>query len=266
MNDTAFWLPSLHSRFTLVANFADFYQEVAHIKRAQSESRLASYLSGSESAPPSEPIDFARRVNVRLAKLLKEQRQRNRADATSEVGKLEEQARYVMAALADEVLIFELDWPGRDAWLQVLLEKTMFDSSNAGSRFFSLARKLVTDNVRSPLHRDLAAVFLLALELGFKGCWRSRQGQSELAAMRHQLYQLAAPAHHHVLTDEDGLTQPTPACEQAYAFPLRGIRDERLAPISPWRNLALYGLAGYLMATVVLWLMLMYPFERYIGA
>jgi type VI secretion system protein ImpK len=171
-----------------------------------------------------------------------------------------------MAALADEVLIFELDWPGRDVWLSLLLEQTMFGSSNAGSRFFALARKLVQDNVRSPLHMDLAAVFLLAMELGFKGCWRSRQGQSQLNAIRLQLYQLAAPTPRPAHVEDGYQAGASAAFAQAYAYPLRGHRDERLAPLSPWRNLGIYGMAGYLLASALLWLALMYPFERYLGA
>jgi type VI secretion system protein ImpK len=266
MTEPGHWSPPLHSRFTLVAGFADFYQEVARIKQAQTEGRLAAYLAGTESPAPVLPLDFARLVSARLRKQLQEQERQCTAEAASEAGKLAAQARYLMAALADEVLIFELDWPGRDVWLTVLLEQSMFNTSNAGSRFFSMAKQLVQDNIRSPLHMDLAAVFLLAMELGFRGCWRARQGEQELAAIRQQLYQLVvpAPADQHA---RNGMSPPpAPAFSQAYAYLLRGFNDERLAPVSPWRNLGIYGLVSYLLASSLLWLALMYPFERYLGS
>lgn len=267
--------PERHAEpeFALVAQFADFYEEVAGIKRAQAEGRLAAYL-GMDGAPAPAPADKlaadklaneqAQRVAARLLKLLRQQERNTTADAASEAGRLERKALYVMAALADEILIFELVWPGREVWLTVLLEQAMFDSSNAGSRFFSMAQQLLQDNIRSRLHIDLAAVFLLAMELGFKGCLRARQGQTELAAMRHRLYQFvtASPSG-----DRGGSGGGiVPAFAEAYDYPLQGLRDERLAPVSPWRNLGLYGLLGYVLASAVLWLALMYPFERYIGA
>jgi len=243
--------------FTLVAQFADFYEEVAGIKRAQAEARLPAYL-GLDGAAPVAPDELARRVSARLLELLRRQERLCVADSASEAGQLQRKALYVMAALADEILIFELQWPARDAWLGVLLEQSMFDSSSAGSRFFTMAQQLLHDNIRSRLHIDLAAVFLLAMELGFKGGLRARQGQTELDSMRQRLYQF--------VTASPSGGAAVLAFAEAYDYPLQGLRDERLAPVSPWRNLGLYGLLGYVLASAVLWLVLMYPFERYMGA
>lgn len=246
------------SEYALVAQFADFYEEVAGIKRAQKEGRLAVYLGLDGSPTAVAPEQLARCVSTRLLELLRRQERDSLVDAASEAGQLQRKARYAMAALADEIMIFELAWPAREAWLEVLLEQAMFDSSHAGSRFFTMAQQLVHDNIRSRLHIDLAAVFLLALELGFKGSLRARQGQTELAAVRQRLYQFVTASH------AAGIA--TPAFAQAYDYPLQGARDERLAPVSPWRNLGIYGLIGYVLASAALWLVLMYPFERYLGA
>lgn len=243
--------------FTLVAQFADFYEEVAGIKRAQNEARLSAYL-GLEGTAAASADELARRVSARLLELLRRQERLCLADSASEAGQLQRKALYVMAALADEILIFELSWPARDAWLAVLLEQSMFDSSNAGSRFFAMAQQLLHDNIRSRLHIDLAAVFLLAMELGFKGSLRARQGQTELAAIRQRLYQFVTAS------TTGGAAMH--AFAEAYDYPLQGVRDERLAPVSPWRSLGLYGLLGYVLVSAVVWLMLMYPFERYMGA
>jgi len=260
MNEPRVWPERSHSAYALVARFAEFYREVAAIKRAQVEGRLASYLAGDNAPAPSHAAEFAQRVSARLLILLKQQERNCSADAASEAGQLERKALYLMAALADEIFIFELDWPGCDAWLPVLLEHSMFGTSNAGSRFFSMANQLVRDNLRSPMQMDFAAIFLLAMELGFKGCFRARQAQAELVQVRNQLYRIVA------ISGENGGHEPKSAAfAQAYAYTLTGRADERLAPVSPWCNLGLYGLVGYLLLSTVIWMMLMYPFERYLS-
>lgn len=261
MHEAPRWPEQHQSTYALVARFADFYQEIAGIKRAQAEGRLAGYLAGNTTTTPSNAAEFAQRVSARLLGLLQQQQRNCSADAGSEAGQLEHKALYLMAALADEILIFELDWPGRDAWLPVLLEQAMFDSSSAGSRFFSMANQLVRDNLRSPMHRDLAAVFLLAMELGFKGCFRARQAQPELDQVRNQLYRLVATTG----AASGNAAAEAPAFARAYAYPLIGRRDERLAPVSPWRSLGLYGLIGYLLLSSVIWIVLMHPFEQYLN-
>lgn len=252
------WLEPHPDTFELVARFADFYQEVAAIKRAQADGWLAAYLAGENSPAPSTAAEFAQRVSARLLGALRLQERRCSEEPSSEAGQLERKALYLMAAVADEILIFELEWPGRDAWLTVLLEQSMFDSSNAGSRFFAMAEQLVRDDLRSPLRVDLAAVFLLAMELGFKGRYRARQAQPQLDKIRGQLYQLVSSAGADV-------GESRHAFAQAYGYVLQGQRDERLAPVSPWRNLGLYGLLGYLLLTTVAWIVLMHPFERYLN-
>ncbi|RDU94731.1 DotU family type IV/VI secretion system protein [Trinickia dinghuensis] len=259
MREAPTWLAPPPGNLELVARFADFYQEVAALKRAQADGWLAAYLAGENAPQPTTSAEFAQRASARLLGALRQQERRCTAQAGSEAGQLERTALYLMAALADEILIFELDWPGREAWLGVLLEQSMFGSSNAGSRFFSKAEQLVRDNLHAPLRIDLASVFLLALELGFKGCYRARQAQPQLDKIRSQLYQLVSASGRHVYDDE-------PAFAQAYAYPLTGRRDERLAPISPWRNLGLYGLIAYLALTTVAWIVLMHPFARYLNS
>jgi type VI secretion system protein ImpK len=259
MREAPEWLEPRQGEFELVARFADFYQEVAAIKRAQADGWLAAYLAGEHSPQPSTGAEFAQRVSARLLGALRQQERGCVGEPSSEAGELERKALYLMAALADEILIFELEWPGRDAWLAVLLEQTMFGSSNAGSQFFTMAEQLMHDEPHSPLHVDLAAVFLLAMELGFKGRYRARQAQPLLDKIRSRLYQL-------VWNAGSDVGESKHAFSAAYGYALMGHRDERLAPVSPWRNLGLYGLLGYLLLTTVAWIVLMHPFERYLNS
>ncbi len=264
MRDAPAWLqshagPGATGRYVLVSRFADFYQEVAALRRAEAEGRLAAHLAGDGGVLPATGAEFAARASARLLALLQQQARRCTETPGTENSRLERQALYLMTAVADEVLIFELDWAGRDAWLDVLLEHAMFGSGNAGTRFFALAEALVDTSVPTAAHLDLAAVFLLAMELGFRGRYRARQAQSHLDRIRKRLFHLVTEAG--ASPSDDG-----PAFAQAYAYPLAGSRDERLAPVTPWRNLGLYGLAGFLLLGAVTWLVLMHGFERFLNS
>jgi type VI secretion system protein ImpK len=268
------------NRFALLGRCADFYQEIANIKLAAAEGRLADWLTVDGSAPPVLASEYASRVSARLLALLRRQERDYGAIGTPDEHRAHKVYLYLMAALADEILILELDWPGRDAWLDVLLEQRLFTTNNAGSRFFTLAQQLLQGARGNPVYIDLAAVFLLAMELGFKGRYRGRQGQAALTSLRQQLYHLveqgsgsaAGPgvgqesaggmALHHAR--RTALASP-PACAQAYDYLLRNGKDERLAPLSPWYSLGLYALLGYVLVSMLTWLILMHPFEKFIG-
>lgn len=240
---------------------ADFYQEIAWIKRAHSEGRLAQYLASDGTAPPVTAAEFALRVSARLYTFLSRQQHDYRRTATTQETEVHDLALYLMAAVADEIFILELDWPGCDAWLDVLIEHKLFKTRNAGTRFFQIAADLMRIKNRDPLHTDLAAVVLLSLALGFKGRYRGPQGEAALHEIRTQLFNLVNRNSHGIpqLHDREN------AFAQAYQPLLQGGADERLAPLSPWATLGAYAALAYLVLSVVTWLILMHPVEQYFG-
>lgn len=253
--------------FRLLDRCADFYQEIVNIKRAQAEGRLAAYLAPNEAQPLSMPSDLAERCSARLLNILRQLERDFRREAALEECRTQKTALYLMAALADEIFILELDWTGRDAWLDVLLEQKLFNSNNAGSRFFSLAQQLINNPVRNALSMELASIFLMAMELGFKGCYRGGQGQLRLLKIREQLYQVVKQSEPQLLpVNPNVVTEQWSIFSQPYQYPLQHGKDERLAPMSPWKNLSLYALASYLLLSISVWLVLMHPFEKYIGS
>ena len=252
------------SAFFFLGGCADFYEEIASIKRAHAEGRLAAYLAPDEASAPTRPIDFASRVSARLFAILRQQEHDFRRNATVQEIKAHNAALYVMAALADEIFILELDWPGREAWLDVLLEHRLFKTRNAGSHFFSMAHDLVQIQSRDNLYVDLAAVFLLALALGFRGRYRGQQGHAALQEIRLQLYKLVNQKNRPGVPERAAGERY--AFIQAYQHTLQGTEDARLAPVSPWLALGGYALLGYLMLSVVVWLVLMHPFAQYVGS
>ena len=96
---------------------------------------------------------------------------------------------YVLAALADEIFLHELDWPGRIHWDGVLLEERLYGTRIAGERLFDLARMLVDG--RAAGQDDLVVALMQALALGFRGRYRGGNDRGEIHRLRRQLYQLA---------------------------------------------------------------------------
>ena len=95
------------------------------------------------------------------------------------------EAQYVMAAFADDVFI-HLDWEGRRAWTSNLLESTLFQSHVAGEMVFEKLDRLLRD--RDPADKSLAAVYLTALSLGFRGKYHGVNDHGKLRRYRHELF------------------------------------------------------------------------------
>ena len=132
------------------------------------------------------------------------------------------EAQYVMVALADEIFLNE-DWEGREVWVSNLLESRIFGTHVAGELFFRRLERLLAD--RNPVYRDLGAVYLMALSLGFRGKYRGVDDRGLLEGYRRQLFafvfqrepDLDAPGRHvfpetyfHTLRDEARRRLPNP--------------------------------------------------------
>jgi len=93
------------------------------------------------------------------------------------------EAQYVMAALADEVFL-NLEWEGKATW--PLLESNLFQTHYAGEAVFQRLDRLLQR--RDPFYLDLAAVYFMALSLGFKGKYRDNDTHGRLQLYRSQLF------------------------------------------------------------------------------
>lgn len=240
------------SAFFLLGSFAEFYAAVADIKLAIEEGRLPQFLRVGDAPAPTESSAIAAMLSGQLAGVLRTQAVRVARECSPATARAHRVAAYAMAALADEVFVLELDWTGRDAWLDVLLEYKLFKSRTAGRQVFALTRQLLDLTAHSELHVDLAAVLLMTLQLGFKGQYRGEHGEAPLRELRTRLFARLrhgdAPAHMHQ------------AFPQAYQNLAGDSAPSRLAPLTPWYIAGGAVLLIYLIVSTAAWLRLTQPF------
>lgn len=248
-------LEAAWSNSRLVSNFADYYSELSEYKRAIREGKLQQMLQSDLSSDNPTVEELTNVVRRRLLNYLHRQQQAvARADAKLDT-RIYRRAQYVMAALSDEIFLLELDWPGAEHWLTLTLEDALFGSRLAGRLFFRQVESLPRLGGGQSALRDLAAVHLLALQLGFKGECRGKSESDALDQYRDQLIQMLSE-NRRGFTDLASLQPFT----QARSYTLTERNDERLAPLRPWYRFTAWGLAVYLLLTSVLWLGYLVPF------
>ncbi len=138
----------------------------------------------------ADPDSSATRVLDRLEEALRQRWEAARRSLSErELADLRS-TQYVMCALADDLFLHEVDWPGRDAWGADVLEQRVFATRVAGERVFETAADLVRR--RDPGAAELAAVYLAALGLGFKGRYRSSGASFLLDAQARALFEMVA--------------------------------------------------------------------------
>lgn len=182
-------------------------------------------------------------IQGRLRALLQEMEAEARRVGGDREGRRFSDAAYVMAALADEAFL-ALDWEGRQLWSQSLLETRLFGTHVAGERVFDRAEALL----RERDDREMAAVLLLALSLGFEGRHRGR-GEDGHAAIRELKSRLLAfTASGGVEPGSDGRLFP-----QAYAHTLAGKGEVQLPRVMRWSLVLAAVLLVYLVVSHALW-------------
>jgi type VI secretion system protein ImpK len=229
--------------------FAAYYAELAREKRAADE---------RNAAPAPDAAALASEISNRLLAFLERQQQAVRASGTTAEIASYGHLRQILAALADEAFLLDLRWHGRQAWLGVLLEERLCGSRTAGSAFFEYAKRLLRADDRGVAGRDAAGVLLLALGLGFQGCYRGAEGQPILAGYRRKLYRLAS--------DGSAAAPPSPVFEQAYRHCVVLPEQRPRGLLRPALRAAGAVLACYLVLSLLLWLWTLAPFVNQAGA
>lgn len=163
-------------------------------------------------------------------------------------------ARYAIVALADELLINE-PWQYRQWWQHNLLEEAVHGTYVAGEEFFRRAERILTER-RTMEYREVARVYLLCMQLGFRGQYRGARSNGAIEHLSARLYEY--------ITDQPYLagtvTTSLSDIENSYVFSSETVRY--FAP-SYRRYLILAALiGGWVLVSLVLWFTMTVPLRR----
>lgn len=224
----------------LTARLREFHAELVWIKTALRTGHWADAAGEGEENP-----DIALRVQYRLRRTLDRQAVEAARQGGSYGAGLYREAQYVMAALADEELLHLVDWEGRRRWRDYLLEMALFQSQIAGERVFDRVDQMLSAG--SHAEADLAAVYLIALSLGFRGKYRGVDDGGALRDYRQRLRAL-------IRRSEPAPIDPDqPLFAEAYASTIRHGVPARLPHTRPWLAALAVVLVIYVVAQHLLW-------------
>ncbi len=155
------------------------------------------------------------------------------------------EAQYVMAAFADDIFI-HLEWEGRRAWMSNLLESALFQSHIAGEKVFQQLDRLLRDH--DPAKKSLAAVYLSALSLGFRGKYHGLNDHGKLRRYRRELFDFI------FRQPVDLLNESKIAFPDSYLDNVRQEKRKKLTNPRVWLAVLSLVLIAYLATAHGLWL------------
>lgn len=224
--------------------FNDFYREIVWVKRQLENSNLESEvgraLNVSRRVTGEEIAEF---ISQRLRRWLEKKRRQSQKLLVDSAHQGIEQALFMATALADEIFLLELDWPGRDHWCHFLLEESLFHTSYAGEAVFTQVVQRLNQRVLEPQEQRLLAVYFLAIRLGFAGKYRDQP--KKLHYLQQKIYKRMRGG-----MDEDAAGK---ICWQAYEHLLLSMQEKRLAPLSRWWRTMAATAVFYLVLSSLIW-------------
>jgi type VI secretion system protein ImpK len=234
-------LPDLAVDDHITKQFRAFYDEIVKARDRTADSR------------ETDPDLVAQGLARHLENLLELQSLESRRESTRFELENVADARYLKAALADEILL-HTPWVGRERWTAHLLESSLFRSNIAGDLVFRRIEELLSG--REPSRRDIARLYLFALALGFQGKYRGSGEEARLLGYREELFQFVYQRQ----ADFSGRDRVV--SERAYASTLSHIAPRKLPTLSRWTVLFLLGAATLLAVSELLWLWQSWPVRQ----
>ncbi len=228
----------------LLKTFFEFYELIAEVKRVlQSEDPQAMLPAQMRSAETVDYATLAAFISRKLEIFLNNCSVDIAASRTDFEIRIFKQAMYVMAVLADEIFILDFSWPGSEYWPNHMLENRLFCSQSSGNIFFSNLGELLKDRSGEALIKELANLYLIALQLGFAGKYRGQSGLPYLKGYQKKL-----------LTFVGASPKPVSLIfKKSYDYCLSEAVPARLAPFAPWIRWALFLLLLYLLLSGHIW-------------
>jgi type VI secretion system protein ImpK len=234
-------LPDLAVDDHITKQFRAFYDEIVKARDRTADSR------------ETDPNAVAQALARHLENLLELQTLESRRESTRFELENVADARYLKAALADEILL-TTPWIGREFWTQHLLESSLFRTNIAGDLVFTRIEDLLSG--REPSRRDIARLYLFALALGFQGKYRGTGEDGRLRGYREELFQFVYQRQ------PDFSGRDRVVSERAYASTLSHIAPRKLPTLSRWTVLFLLSAAALLAISELLWLWQSWPVRQ----
>jgi type VI secretion system protein ImpK len=222
----------------LITQFRAFFEEVTKAQARAVEMR------------ETNPDVAAQMVSKNLEQLIELQTLESKREGSRfEIQSIAD-ARYLKAALADEILL-NTTWIGRDNWTDHLLEAALFRTSVAGERVFEKIEELLSN--REPSLRPIASLYLSTLALGFQGKFRGSIGSDQYDGFRAELFQFIFQRPAELSGRERVLS------ERSYASTLAHLAPRKMQTLSRWSVMFLVGLVALLAISEILWLWQSWP-------
>ncbi|MFD2264251.1 DotU family type IV/VI secretion system protein [Lacibacterium aquatile] len=218
----------------------EFLAFQAEIEQHRSEIAAASGLPEDSPLHPRPA-----RIRDDLQEFLRVQAELARRRLTDAELLVYREAQYVMAALADDLFLHEVEWAGRDDWREDILEYRLFGTRVAGEKIFDNITGIAQGRGRR--EQELAPVYLLALALGFKGKHRSSNGAAMLEAASLDLFQAIRGRRPDLGPSGQRLVNA------GYANVIAGQGKRRRWPAVSWPTVIVAIVAVFLAASTGIW-------------
>ena len=231
----------------------EFYACVYQVKRMVTQGVIEWDLISDQEVP----ADISARDSTRiLASYLKATLTSQMEYVASNTSALEfasyREACYVMSALADEVFILEIRWFGASYWREFSIESGIFSTSYAGDEYYRQLGQLLNKDVLSSSEQQLSKIFILSLQLGFRG--RLRGEEKLVQVIRKRLLPKAGYAR-----------VPDKLFPLGYGSLINPLNAKKLEPFSDWHKLVFFSLIGYLLVSSAAWWWLTHSFFAQLG-
>src|SRR5262245_6233072 len=228
--------------FSVFEQFRSFWKEVEAL-RAAALAPVMAPVGAPSTGTALVPVSIGTRDRLLMA--VRTQQADLARWASGAVHEYYTQALYVMIAVADEVFV-QLPWAGAAQWGANLLETELFGTRSAGQTLFDRIDRMLER--ADPKDVELAAVYLTALALGFRGRYGDRADGGALERYKQRLYQF-------IFSKRPDLSDPfRKLLPQSYEHTITTGAGRKLASPRLWWWAAAGVVAVWLLTAQLLWM------------
>lgn len=244
--------PDIYLKSSILQDFKVFYAELLLLK----EKALSHSISDALENSLGDLSSLTHHIQKKLESLLMNQYKAVGSQKGGYAAYYYREAQYIMVSLADEIFI-NLTWHGREEWKDHLLESLMYNTQDAGERFFqNLDQFLETDTTQGT---DMASLYLIALGLGFKGKYRNSAKEHELFHYRQKLYHYISGENPQLMGTESHLFA------QPYENILEARQNADMPDVRPWWMALGVILISFISLSSLIWFIHMNNFSPFVN-